>query len=495
MRPLTTHRSTCAARGGDHGRRWRWRWRSRRCRSPARAPDGEGDCADVGDAAGLLGRRREPARREASGSRVGAGAGDGLALRRRRRGAHAASAARRARPRSRATAPLRAAAPAHARRRRMAVRGQRGRDRLHGRRARGGRGAGARRRPSHGRRLVLRRAARRRPRIARLRRSVARLSRRARARVALPHVARRPARGACANATPPPTRWRSLRSRAPVRRRQPLRRGLVRPRRAGARLLAADRLSRRPLPLRELPRGRRMRPMLMARAGALAGAGALAAASLACRRARARAPAIACASTRRRRPSGFDATFSIAGEARLSGARGRPRSPGARWKGPRCATLAPARDGFELTARMPSLADVVGGAAAVGRRPAVAADARRGRARGDVDATTGATRCAREARVAAAAPRARPAQHAGRRPRPPRRRRLARHDAPGRQHRRARRGGGVASLLPDVAGDWRLADGAGRALALRSGATTRRRSTAGAPAATRRSPTPSRPAR
>ena len=56
--------------------------------------------------------------------------------------------------------------------------------------------------------------------------------------------------------------------------------------------------------------------------------------------------------------------------------------------------------------------------------------------------------------------------------------------------------GGVASLLPDVAGDWRLADGARpRARAAQRAATTRRRSTAGAPAATRRSPTPSRRAR
>ena len=141
MRPLTTHRSTRAACGGD----------------PVGAGAGDpllpfarpsarrrGRLRGRGDAAGLLGRRREPARGEASGSRVGAGAGDGLALRRQRRGAHVHQPrGERARVRVRRQ-PVRAAAPAHARRRRVAVHGQRGRDRLHGRRARGGRGAGPR---------------------------------------------------------------------------------------------------------------------------------------------------------------------------------------------------------------------------------------------------------------------------------------------------------------------------------------------------------------
>ena len=490
MRPLTTtHRSTRAACGGDRGAGAGdpllpfARPRARR----------RGGLRGRGDAAGLLGRHREPARGEASASRVDAGAGDGLALHRQRRSAHVRQPRREhARVRVRRQ-PVRAAAPAHARRRRVAVHGQRGRDRLHGRRARGGRGASRRPVRPLGRRLVLRHAARRRPRSARLRRSIARLSRRPRAPMALPHIARRSHAARVRTRRRGPHAGGSLRSRAPVRRRQPLRRGLVRPRTAGAWLLAADRLSRRPLPLRELHRGRRMRPMLMGRAGALAGAGALAAASLACRRheparqdcLRLEAPPA---------PVGFDATFSM--KATLD----CPELAGGRvaWRqveGPALRDLTPARGGFELTARLPPIADVVGGPGSLGRGPAVAADARRGRAAGDLDRRPGPHAGARGARRRRP-PRARPAQHAGRRPRPPRRRGLARHRAPGGQHRRARHG--RRRREPAARRRGRLAAG-GRRAGVRSpcaaAATTKRRSTAGAPAAMPRSPTPSRPAR
>ena len=101
MRPLTTHRSTRAACGGDH------------CDHGAGAGDPllpfarprarrRGRLRGRGDAAGLLGQHREPARGGTSGSRVGAG--DGLALRRRRRDAHLRQPRGDARPRSRATA-------------------------------------------------------------------------------------------------------------------------------------------------------------------------------------------------------------------------------------------------------------------------------------------------------------------------------------------------------------------------------------------------------
>ncbi len=74
----------------------------------------------------------------------------------------------------------------------------------------------------------------------------------------------------------------------------------------------------------------------MARAGALAGAGALAAASLACRRheparndcLRLEAP---------QAPVGFDATFSINAKLDCPDLRAAA-SPGARWKGRRCAS-------------------------------------------------------------------------------------------------------------------------------------------------------------
>ena len=157
--------------------------------------------------------------------------------------------------------------------------------------------------------------------------------------------------------------------------------------------------------------------------------------------------------------------------------------------------MSPARDGFELTARTPALADVAGGPLPWGVVPLSP------RTRGEVvlRATWSDGRgrtLAREARVAAA-PRSRglPNTPVG----------VRVYLGGEGWHVTARPAGsgaaldttgGVASLLPDVAGDWRLADGARpRARPAHAAATTRRRSTAGAPAATPRSPTPPPPAR
>jgi len=206
--------------------------------------------------------------------------------------------------------------------------------------------------------------------------------------------------------------------------------------------------------------------MLMARAGALAGAGALAAASLACRRhepARNDCLRLEAPQT----PVGFDATFSI--EAKLD----CPDLVGGRvaWRqvdGPALRELEPARGGFELTARVPPLADVVGAPVPWGVVPLSP------RTRGEVvlQATWTDDRghtLAREARVAAAhRSRGLPNTPVG----------VRVHLGGEGWHVTARpagstavldTAGGVTSLLPDIAGDWRLADGAGRALALRSG--------------------------
>ena len=376
----------------------RWRWRSPRAVRPPAAPDGEGALRGRGDAAGLLGRRREPARGEASGSRVGAGAGDGLALRRRRRGAHLRRAARRARPRSRATA---AAASSGTRACPTTASGS---------------ARTARARPSAWA-ASARRAWRRPPPRPMPAGSAARAARRATpdrasasiCRPTFPTGAR--AAGAAARCYDGPAR-RAVRTR---------RRGAhtladacdpAHPCVDGSRCVEGGASPNGPRP----PAGcrptvpaaaaasaaasaaRRMRPMLMARAGALAGAGALRRGVARLPAPRARAPPTACGSKRRTRRSGSTRPFRSRRTLDLSGAARAAGSPGARSKGPRCARWRRRDGGFELTARMPPLADVVAGPASLGRRPAVAADARRGRAAGDLDRRPGPHAGARGAR-------------------------------------------------------------------------------------------------
>jgi len=209
-----------------------------------------------------------------------------------------------------------------------------------------------------------------------------------------------------------------------------------------------------------------MRPMLMGRAGALAGAGALAAASLACRRHEpARQDCLRLEAPQA--PVGFDVTFSIAAKLDCPDLQGG-RVAWLQVEGPALRELEPARGGFELTARVPPLADVVGAPVPWGVVPLSP------RTRGEVvlQATWTDDRghtLARQARVAAAhRARGLPNTPVG----------VRVHLGGEGWHVSARpagstavldTAGGVASLLPDVAGDWRLADGGGRALALRSG--------------------------
>jgi hypothetical protein len=205
----------------------------------------------------------------------------------------------------------------------------------------------------------------------------------------------------------------------------------------------------------------------IARAGALAGAGALAAvaASLACRR-----PEPTTADCLRldgpQAPVGFDATFSITATLACPDLRGG-RIAWEQLSGPPVVGLSPTRDGFELGARTPSLADVMGGPIPWGVVPLSP------RTRGEIvlRATWSDGRghtFARDARVAAAhRSRGLPNSPVG----------VRVHLGGQGWHVTARpansnaalaRAGGVASLLPDVAGDWRLADGGGRTLALRT---------------------------
>ena len=142
---------------------------------------------------------------------------------------------------------------------------------------------------------------------------------------------------------------------------------MVRPRAARAGVLAARRLSGRPVPLRELPAGGRVTSVRAARV--LASAGALAAVSIACRE-HAPSPKNDATNGCLRldgpvEPVGFDATFSIAAKRDCAGRTAPAPSGRIAWtqiEGPTVRALAPARDGFQLTARAPSLADAVGGA-------------------------------------------------------------------------------------------------------------------------------------
>ncbi|HEY7374764.1 MAG TPA: hypothetical protein VIF57_21545 [Polyangia bacterium] len=213
-----------------------------------------------------------------------------------------------------------------------------------------------------------------------------------------------------------------------------------------------------------------MRRGPLARAGLLVGAGALALSglsTLACRREeRARPACLALAGPSA--PVGFGGTFTIT--ARLT----CPDLHGGRivWRqltGVPLAALSTARDGFELTARMPPLGGDGARGVPWGVVPLSPAT------RGEIalvarwaDDTAGGAELTAEFHVTAA-PRSRglPNTPVG-----------ARVYLGGQGWRLTARPadshaaldliGGVASLLPDVAGDWRLADAGGRALALRA---------------------------
>jgi hypothetical protein len=203
----------------------------------------------------------------------------------------------------------------------------------------------------------------------------------------------------------------------------------------------------------------------IARAGVLAGAGALAAASLACRKHDA-SPVECLRLEGPREAVGFGGTFSI--KATLD----CPQLAGGRiaWRqieGIPLAAMSPSSDGRELTARLPSLAESVGrvpwGVVPISPRT-----------RGQIALVAnwtddhGAT-IAREIQVAAAdRSRGLPNTPVG----------VRLYLGGDGWHVTARPAGsgaaldttgGVASLLPDVAGDWRLADASDRTLALRSG--------------------------
>jgi len=195
------------------------------------------------------------------------------------------------------------------------------------------------------------------------------------------------------------------------------------------------------------------------RAGALVGAAALAATPLACRRQKAQ-PAECLRLDVPREPVGFDAPFAITATmtcAELTGGH-------VAWKqlGGPVVAVSSARDGFELTGRMPALGPVPWGIVPLSART---------RAEVVLQATWSDDRgrtLQREARVAAAhRSRGLPNTPVG-----------VRVYLGGRGWHITERPAGSsapittgrnASLLPDMAGDWRLADSDGHTLALRTG--------------------------
>jgi hypothetical protein len=222
--------------------------------------------------------------------------------------------------------------------------------------------------------------------------------------------------------------------------------------------------------------------------GALVGIGALAASALTCRRPeplrteclRLDAP---------RAPVGFDAPFSITATLDCPEARGG-RIDWRQVGGPPLRSLTPVGDGFQVTGRLPALRDLLPGP---GDLPwGVVPLSQRTRAEVVLRATWSDGRghtLTRDARVAAA--------HRSRGlPNTPVGVRIYLGGEgwhvttrPSGSTAALATGRGFASLLPDIAtGSWRTATG-GRSPCARA-ATTRRRWTAGAPAATPRSRTP-----
>ena len=273
---------------------------------------------------------------------------------------------------------------------------------------------------------------------------------------------------------------RVLRSRCPGRTRSPPRCDAGRPCVDGSRCVdgrcvpattgarrACCRPTARPVAAGSAAAWRRARDDTWARAGA-----SRARASCSRRRsvvARARPPlarATACDWTRPLAPVGFDAPFSVRATLARDIAGGRID-----WRqlaGPALHDAAAQADGKTFSARMPSITDATGAPPPWGIVPVSP------RTRGDVAIEATWTR------------RRRPSLCA---PRRASRRRVVRAACPTRPcgvrihlggdgwHVLARPAGstaaldaatGAASLLPDVAGDWRLADGDGRTLALRT---------------------------
>ena len=209
--------------------------------------------------------------------------------------------------------------------------------------------------------------------------------------------------------------------------------------------------------------------MTLGRAGILAGAGALALTGVACRKHEPApaAPRGCLILEGPQAPVGFNATFSIRANLACDGPGGG-RVVWRQIEGPALRDLEPARDGFALTARMPPLADAVGGQIPWGVVPLSP------RTRGEIvlratwSDDRGHTHTG-DVRVAAA-------DRSRGLPNTPVGVRVYLGGSgwritarPNDSHATLDTPGGDASLLPDVSGDWRLADGGGRKLALRTG--------------------------
>ncbi|HXU04212.1 MAG TPA: hypothetical protein VN903_24800 [Polyangia bacterium] len=204
-------------------------------------------------------------------------------------------------------------------------------------------------------------------------------------------------------------------------------------------------------------------------AARFAAAGVLAAAALACRKHEPAPPVEARACLiidTPPAPVGFDAPFSIT--ARLTCGLAGGSVAWRQIEGPPVRERAPAHDGFSVTARMPPLADATGGPIPWGVVPLSP------RTRGEIVLRAtwsddhGRTQTT-DARVAAA-------DRSRGLPNTPVGVRVYLGGAgwhvtarPADSHATLDVGDGATSLLPDVSGDWRLADGGGRALALRAG--------------------------
>ena len=197
--------------------------------------------------------------------------------------------------------------------------------------------------------------------------------------------------------------------------------------------------------------------------------GALALTAVACRKpAPVPAPTPACLRLDGpQAPVGFDATFSVTAKLDCPGLGGG-RVVWSQIEGPTLRDFAPAPDGFDLTARMPPLASAIGSPPPWGVVPVSP------RTRGEVvlRATWSDERghtVTSDVRVAAAGrSRGLPNTPVGVRVYLGGQGwRITAHPEDSRASLIT--AGGIASLLPDVTGDWRLADGDGRTLALRTG--------------------------
>jgi hypothetical protein len=194
-------------------------------------------------------------------------------------------------------------------------------------------------------------------------------------------------------------------------------------------------------------------------------AGTLALSSLACRRHQ--PPPVDCLHLDApAEPVGFGAAFTIAARLDCLEARGGRIA----WRqigGAPLSSMSAARDGFQIDARMPALADGFPGGVPWGVVPLSPRTRDEVVLRATWTGGDGAP-IARDVRVAAA-PRSRGL------PNTPVGARIFLGGSgwhvtarPADSHAALDAAGGIATLLPDVAGDWRLADGGGRTLALRT---------------------------